>query len=275
MTRLPGRLVLLGHPVAHSLSPSIQNAALAAANIPLTYEALDVAPSDIQVTMAALISENAAGNVTIPHKGAVARACASLTVQAERAGAVNTFAVDGGRLVGHNTDVAGFGRAINELLGTTPAGLTIGVFGAGGAAAAVLAAIESWRGCSAIVVNRDTTRAHTLCERFRTFAQQGDAKSIAVRADIVVNATSLGMSDADLGPISPADLQRATAVLDLVYAPGETFFVRAARSRGLRAADGLSMLMAQGVESFAWWFGRRPDVEVMWRATGRSRATQS
>jgi shikimate dehydrogenase len=272
---LPGRLVLLGHPVAHSLSPAFQNAALRAAKIPLSYEPLDVLSADLSTTLADLVEENAAGNVTIPHKTAVQRACSQLTPEASRVAAVNTFAVRDGTLVGHNTDIAGFDHAARELLGAAPSGLTIGVFGAGGAAAAVLAAIESWEGCSALVVNRDMDRAASLCERFRSFAQPGDTEGIGDRADIVVNATSLGMAADERGPIDPAQLRRATAVLDLVYSPNETAFVRAARQRGIRAADGLSMLLAQGAEAFAWWFGRRPDAEVMWRAVGRSPRAQT
>jgi shikimate dehydrogenase len=265
----PGRLVLLGHPVAHSLSPVFQNAALAAAGIRLTYEVLDMLPAELPATLAYLIKANAAGNVTIPHKHAVAMACGRLTVEAERVGAVNTFAVRDGILVGHNTDIAGFNHAARELLGQPPAGLTIGVFGAGGAAAAVLAAVEAWR-CTAVVANRDAARASALCERFRSTARVGDAREIADEADIVVNATSLGMHAREPGPIDPALLRHATAVLDLVYTPTETEFVRAARGRGIRATDGLSMLIAQGAAAFAWWFGRRPNIEVMWRAVGRS-----
>jgi shikimate dehydrogenase len=270
VTAYPGRLVLLGHPVAQSLSPSIQGAALGAAEIPLRYEALDVPPGDLASTLDQLIAENAAGNVTIPHKPSVARAAATLTPEAVRVGAVNTFATRDGRLVGHNTDVSGFDRAARDLIGATPRRRTIGVFGAGGAAAAVLAAIESWPECSAVVVNRDVARAETLCARFRTVARIGDAAEIGEQADIVVNATSLGMRPGEGGPIDPSSLRREAVVLDLVYSAGETEFVRGARRHGLRAADGLSMLIAQGAAAFTWWFGREPDVEVMWRAAGRA-----
>lgn len=250
------------------MSPVFQNAALAAAGIRLTYEALDVPSATLAATLADLVRTAAAGNVTSPHKYAVARACGRLTAEAERVDAVNTFAVRDGVLVGHNTDVAGFDHAARELLVQSPTGLTVGVFGAGGAAAAVLAAVESWQ-CTAVVASRDATRASALCERFRSIARVGDAGEIAKQADLVVNATPLGMHADEAGPIEPVDLRRAIAVLDLVYAPTETAFVRAARERGIRATDGLSMLIAQGAEAFAWWFGRYPDIEVMWRAVGR------
>ena len=269
MSEIPGRLVLLGHPVSHSLSPVFQNAALSDAKIRLRYEALDVPPSKMAETLDELVQMHAAGNATIPHKTAVALACDRLTKEAERAGAVNTFAVRNGVLVGHNTDIAGFDRVARGIVQQSLANLTVGLFGAGGAAAAVLAAVEAW-GAKAVVANRDATRAAALCERFRSIARVGDDTEIAKHADIVVNATSLGMHSGESGPIDPALLRRATAVLDLVYTPNETDFVRAARGRGIRATDGLSMLVEQGAESFAWWFGRRPNVEVMWRAVGRS-----
>lgn len=269
MSGLPGRLVLLGHPVSHSLSPAFQNAALESAGIPIRYEAMDVRPADLDRAVDQLVLQRGAGNVTVPHKGAVTRRCDALTPQATRANAVNTFAVRDGRLIGHNTDIAGFDRAVVDLLGRRPADRVIGVFGAGGAASAVLAAVETWSGCSALVANRDASRAARLCERFRAVARVVDASEIAQQADLVVNATSLGMRTDEAGPVEPTALRRATAVLDLVYSPNETQFIRAARARGLLAADGLSMLVAQGAEAFAWWFGRRPDVEVMWRAVGR------
>jgi shikimate dehydrogenase len=265
----PGRLVLLGHPVGHSASPGMQGAALAAARIPVRYEALDVPPDRLTAVLDELTQSHAGGNVTVPHKEAVALACGRLTPEAERVGAVNTFAVRDSVLVGHNTDIAGFDRAARTLLDAAPINLTVGVFGAGGAAAAVLAAIESWPRCTAILANRHRARAVALCERFRSVARVGDADEIASGADLVVNATTLGLRSEN-GPIDPARLRRATAVLDLVYSSSETRFVHAARARGLRAADGLSMLVFQGAEAFAWWFGLCPDEEVMWRATGRS-----
>ena len=128
--RLPGRLVLLGHPVAHSLSPAFQNAALEAASIPIRYEALDVAGHDLDRVVASLRAEDTWGNVTVPYKERMRDACDVVTSVAERASAVNTFWVDGtGRLVGDNTDVGGFSAAVFTLLGESPHGLTVGGYG--------------------------------------------------------------------------------------------------------------------------------------------------
>jgi shikimate dehydrogenase len=262
---LPGRLVLLGHPVSQSLSPRFQNAALESAGIPLRYQALDVEPMALPSTLMELRSVRAAGNVTIPHKYDVARACAALTPLAERVGAVNTFWTTDGGLVGDNTDVGGFSAAVVGLLGAPPNGITIGIIGAGGAAAAVLAAVEQWRNCRAIVHNRTADRAERLCARFPSVAQQIDDVRLLAKAQLVVNATSVGLRD-DAFPVDPSLLDPSAAVVDLVYRAGETAWVRAARAGGHPAIDGLPMLIEQGALSFERWFGSTADRGVMWQA---------
>src|ERR1051325_8163805 len=110
-----------------------------------------------------------------------------------------------------------------------------------------------------------------LVESFGSIAQQSGDDAIATRADLVVNATPVGMGGDNSIAFDPSRLRRATAVLDLVYSRDETPLVRAARAGGFGSADGLSMRVAQGAAAFEWWFGRAPDVEAMWRATGRDR----
>ena len=265
MTRVPGRLVLLGHPVSHSLSPRMQNAALDSARISLRYEALDVAPEDFDDVLAALRSEHAAGNVTIPHKERMMRACDTLTPLAEHVGAVNTWWVDDGRLFGDNTDVGGLDAAVTELMGARPHDVSVGVIGAGGSAAAVLAAVESWPGCVAHVWNRTPERARILCERFRNVAQQVDDIGVIGGAQIVVNATSVGLRD-DALPIDHELVAPESAAIDLVYRPGETAWVRSLRLRGHRVCDGTAMLVEQGALAFETWFGVTADRAAMWRA---------
>jgi shikimate dehydrogenase len=263
------RLVLLGHPVSHSLSPKFQNAALEAADLPHRYEALDVPPADLVGVLRSLCEEGAAGNVTVPHKEAAFAACDETTAQAQRVRAVNTFAARDGRLVGHNTDIEGVKVAVEALVGSAPQGTLVGVIGAGGAAAAVLAAVEQWADCRVLLANRNRGRADELAARFSSITRSTDVGTLAREADIVINATALGLRPADELPVDPLALRAGIPVLDLVYGPDETRLVRDARAAGHPAADGLSMLVAQGAAAFAWWFGRRPDVEVMWRAVGR------
>lgn len=271
--RQPGRLVLLGHPVSHSLSPIFQNAALAAAGIDLRYETMDVAPEELGGALSLLAAERAAGNVTIPHKQRVREACASVTPLAERVGATNVFWTgDDGRLTGDNTDVGGFDAAVRALLGDAPRDITVGVLGAGGAAAAVLAAVEQWPGCDAHVYNRTPERAELLCARFGSFARAVDDAGVVGGAQLVVNATSVGLHDvrgASPFPLDPAFIAPESAVVDLVYRAGETAWVRAARARGHRACDGLPMVVEQGALAFERWFGVTPDRAAMWSAVSK------
>ena len=269
MKPLPGRLVLLGHPVSHSLSPTFQNAALDAAGIAVRYEALDTPPGLLHVTLDDAKAEAWMGNVTVPHKETVFARCSEVSAIGKRVGAVNAFRASSDGIVGHNTDVQGFREAIEQLIGRRPEDLTFGVVGAGGSAAAVLAAIEMWPGCRALVTNRSSERLHELVGRFSSVARPSDVAEIAGNAKVVVNATALGLRADDELPIDVDALANDTVVLDLVYSAHGTRLVRDAEGRGLRAADGLSMLVGQGAAAFEWWFGVAPNRDVMWRSLGR------
>jgi shikimate dehydrogenase len=263
---LPGRLVLLGHPVSHSLSPRFQNAALRAAGIPLVYETLDVAPDALREVVAALRDQDAAGNVTIPHKEAFARCCARLSPLAERCAAANTFWHESGVLVGDNTDVGGVDAIARALLGDARDSARVALVGAGGSASAVLAAAERWGSARVRVYNRSMDRGRLLVERFGAVAEVVESLAQALdRATLVVNATPIGLRD-DEHPVPIALLPAGSAVFDLAYRTGETAWVRAARQAGHRAADGEGMLIEQGALSFERWFGIEPDRDAMWRA---------
>lgn len=269
---LPGRLVLLGHPLGHTLSPIFQNAALRAAGIPLVYEALDVPRSALSDTLTQLRRARAAGNVTIPYKEDVYRNCDRLSDVARIVGAVNTFwtAVDGA-LVGDNTDVHGFRAAAELLLGAAPAEARIALLGAGGAAAAVLQAIEGWHRITVCLYSRTMDRAQDLARRFRVKVEiVPSAEAAAAGAALVVNATPLGLREGDALPVRLDALAPAAAVLDLAYRSDETRLVREARARGHRAMDGMAMLVEQGALAFERWFGTPPDRAAMWTALGRT-----
>ena len=266
MRPLPGRLVLLGHPVAHSLSPRFQNAALRAANIPLEYEALDVPSADLDATLAELAESRASGNVTIPHKESVAARCRRRSPLADRCGAVNTFWHEDGALVGDNTDVGGVDAIALALLGESRATARVALVGAGGSAAAVLAAVERWGSATVRLYNRNVERARVLASRFGSSVEVVGSVARALEgATLVVNATPVGLHD-DGVPVPIEALPREAAVFDLVYRSHETAWVRAARHAGHRAADGEGMLVEQGALSFERWFGIEPDRNAMWHA---------
>jgi shikimate dehydrogenase len=259
----PSRLVLLGDPVSHSLSPVFQNAALFAAGITVRYEAVRVGAAELPAMAAKLAADGAAGNVTVPHKVEFLPLCDDVTPVASRVGAVNTFWSVGGKLTGDNTDVGGFDAAARELLGEIPADLTVAVIGAGGAAAAILGAVESWPRATVRLYARNAIRASALAKRFGDFARaESSVRSALAGAKLIVNATPIGMSDDSL-PFSFADIPKGATILDLVYKRGGTPLVRSAQAAGFRAADGTTMLIEQGALSFERWFGFVPDKEVM------------
>lgn len=268
MKSWPGRLVLLGHPLGHTLSPRLQNAALRHANIPLAYEPLDVPRHALDDTIDELRRTRSAGNVTIPYKGDLLAACDRVSETARDVGAVNTFwtAVDGA-LVGDNTDAEGFASATRLLLGDPAPGAIVALFGAGGGAAAVLHALKGWRVSRVRVYSRTPARARQLVGRFTSVPADivGSAEAAVESATIIVNASPVGLSD-ESTPVAVDTLPADSAVLDLAYRPGETALVRAARARGLRAQDGLPMLVEQGALAFERWFNVAPDREAMWNA---------
>ncbi len=265
MTLPPNRLVLLGHPVAHSLSPVFQNAALRHAGFAFEYVALDVTAVDLAYTLYTLRHANAAGNITIPHKGAAFALCDVLTEVAREVGAINTFWYDHDALCGDNTDVGGFAAAARQLLDDSAPGLHVTLLGAGGAAAAVVAATRHWPMATLTIWNRTAAAAHALAQRFDHVRVEMNVARAVSDADLVVNATPVGLYD-DILPVEVTCIPPRAAVLDLVYKRGETAFVRAARAAGHPASDGFGMLVEQGALSFERWFGVSPSREVMWHA---------
>ncbi|MCU0627034.1 MAG: hypothetical protein MUF21_11205, partial [Gemmatimonadaceae bacterium] len=230
MRARPTRLVLLGHPVAHSLSPVFQQAALDAAGLAVRYEAVDVTPDALDGVFDALIASGAAGNVTIPHKPAVFARCAYRTPLAMRTGAVNTWWVDDGVLHGDNTDVAGFDDAACSLLRDVPSGARVALLGAGGAARAVAVAVADWPGATLAIWNRSLARARELAPLGPAATRVEEIMADALRgADLVVNATSVGLHDDGI-IMNPAVLGRGCACLDLVYRADVTPWVRLARA---------------------------------------------
>jgi shikimate dehydrogenase len=262
----PGRLVLLGHPVAQSRSALFQNAALRHARISLEYEPWDVTAETLDDALASLALVNGAGNVTMPHKEAVAARCVRRGALAERTGAVNTFWHEEGELVGDNTDVDGIDFVTAALLGAGRPTATVALIGAGGSAAAVLAAAERWGDARVRLYNRSMDRALRLAQRFENIAIVVSTTEEALcDATLVVNATSIGMRDSAY-PVPVERLPSDAAVFDLVYGRIESRWVTAARAAGHRASDGEGMLLEQGAVAFERWFGVAPDRDVMLRA---------
>lgn len=272
------RIVLLGHPVAHSISPGFQQAALDALGIDATYEAWDTAPEDVAIAVERLRSGDLLGaNVTVPHKVAVMRLVDRPDALAERVGAVNTVVNRHGVLEATNTDVAGILRTF-EGAGVPVEGKQVALLGAGGAARAVVVAMRQAGAARVTVVNRTQARAEELAplagdELDLRFAplDESDAtfRSTLRNADIVVQSTSVGMRHGPgegASPVPAGSIGAGQVAFDLVYVPEETPFLRDAASNGAVAIGGLDMLIHQGAAAFQLWTGMDAPLEVMFHA---------
>ncbi len=266
-------LYILGHPVAHSLSPAMQNAALRALGLDYEYRIMPVPPEDLEKRINELKDLSVAGfNVTIPHKIAVLSLLDELDETASVVGAVNTVVNSGGHLRGYNTDSPASTRVLREAYGDL-AGCRVVILGAGGAARAVasgLAPYAEW----IIVLARDEAKAESLARdvRGRTGVEIrggdiGGAGKILSSADILVNATPVGMSPHwGMSPIEADILHPGLLVFDLVYNPERTRLLRDAESAGARTIGGIAMLVYQGTEAFRLWTGREAPEALMMRA---------
>jgi len=266
----PGRVALLAHPVAHSVSPAMQAAAFAATGIDARYLAMDVPPAELAAAVAGLRSPPWWGaNVTVPHKTAVVPWLDELSASARRLGAVNTIVRRGDRLVGDNSDLPGFARAL-QALPIELSGARAVVLGAGGAARAVVAVLAD-AGAHIELFNRGHARAAELlrdlgCERARLI-DAAELPDAVAGCRLLVQTTTVGMAGGPPGSPLPAGvLPRSGAVVDLVYRPALTPLLHAARRQGLAVQNGLPMLVHQGAVSFEAWTGVAAPLEVMGRA---------
>lgn len=254
--------LLLGHPVSHSKSPAMHNAAFAELGLDATYAALDVPPEKLGDALRGLRATNALGaNLTVPHKVAAMALVDELDASAREAGAINTLVLRDGRLVGHNTDGAGALDALAEA-GVRVASAQCLVLGAGGAARGLVHALRR-AGAKVIVTNRTLEKAKMLAQDAGTLWLPWEEAEAALRhCDLVANATTVGLL-ADESPVDPAKLGARTAVLDAVYRHGGTKLVREARQHGLVAVPGEAMLLHQGARAFTLWTGKPAPVEAM------------
>jgi shikimate dehydrogenase len=272
---------LLGHPVSHSLSPAMHNAAFKALGLPHKYSTRDVVPEKLADVVGSLRGETALGaNLTIPHKEAALRLVDQTSDDAKRIGAVNTIVRRGSRLVGDNTDKYGFEKSLAEVAGghADVAGFlflmdTVLVLGAGGAArSCVLALLEHEN--TVLVANRDRARGEALVAAMRPFVLEGRSLEVVdwpragehLAVDGVVNATPLGLQGED--PLPGVDLP--LFVVDIVPTAKVTPLVSRARASEHRVVvDGLPMLLHQAARSFELWTGVPAPLEAMRAALPR------
>ncbi len=271
---------VLGHPVSHSRSPAMQNAALAAMGIDGVYVAFDVPPESLGAAVRGLKALGAGGvNCTVPHKEAVIEFCDELDEEAALLGAVNTLVFKDERILGHNTDGYGFLADLRSE-GWNGEGETALVLGAGGAARAIVASLG--RICGRVVIaNRTGERAEALAAEFNKKLGAANRKAhleaigfsaedlgrCAIEADLIVNTTTLGMKGASGGeempPVPVESFRGGQLVYDLIYNPLETRLLREARAAGAQGMHGAGMLAHQGARALELWTGHEAPAELM------------
>jgi len=279
----PIRLAVLGDPVAHSLSPQMHNAALAACGIAARYCRLHIRPEELPEALRLLPMAGFIGaNLTIPHKAAALELMDVVDDDAQKMGTVNTIAVlEESKLFGFNTDGPGLLRAVRAEFGVDLRDLRVMVLGAGGGAGRAIAVQCAMENCQRLVlVNRTPEKAVRLAEELEPYFQgpgvfgpmrrleavPWDERVLAdqlANIDLVINATSCGMKRTDPIVLPASILQAHLMVYDTIYSSQRTPLLEAAQNVGARGVNGASMLLHQGVLAFEIWFDRVAPVEIM------------
>jgi len=268
---------IFGHPVEHTFSPGMHNAAFAKLRMDACYVPFAVNPAHLKDAVNAVAALGLCGlNITVPHKEKVLARLDDLSEEARLIGAVNTIQIQDGKLIGHNTDGRGFIRSLRENAGFNPRGKTFLLIGSGGAARAVGFSLALAGAQKIIFFDVDAKKAGTLARDIRK--KTGiDAQTVAVgalapsaaAADCLINATPLGLKKDDPLPLKKEFIQKKHLVCDLVYNPAETALLKAAKARGAGRLPGIGMLLYQGVIAFEIWTGARAPVSVMKNALSR------
>ncbi|MBI4417746.1 MAG: shikimate dehydrogenase [Ignavibacteriales bacterium] len=267
------RYAIIGHPVSHSDSPQLHNAAFAAHGLDCTYEAIDIDPAELAERIAELKSSGFAGfNVTIPHKETIIPLLNRLDEGARAVGAVNTVVHRDGVLVGFNTDIQGFQTLIAPYAQSISTSV-VALLGAGGAARAALHVLTTaFPPKRVLILNRTIERAENLASAFSTSGTpivpeslfQDGLQDLIKTSTVIINTTSVGMKPyTDASPLEDVKFQKNQVVIDLVYTPRETALLKSARNAGATVAGGLEMFFNQAAESFRLWTGKEMDVKKM------------
>lgn len=263
---------LIGHPISHSVSPQMHNAAFKALGLNYVYLAFDVPPEMLADAIGGLRALGAAGfNITIPHKVAVMKLLDELDHSAEKTGAVNTVVNFHGALRGYNTDLHGIRRALEGR--SLPLSMPALVIGAGGAARAAVAALIDLGFRKILIANRTLEKGLALAEIARSLGASAEVLDLeeggrrAAECGVVINATPIGMyPHIGATPLVAEEMRRGAIILDLVYNPPRTRLLEEAERAGAIPISGLDVLVYQGAEAFRLWTGVNPPVEVMRRA---------
>ncbi len=265
---------VLGYPAKHSLSPKMHNAAFRALKINAEYKIFEKRPEELKDFLQSLFKENICGlNVTVPYKEKVIPSLHKISPSARLIGAVNTIKASGNKLEGFNTDGEGFLEHLKADLKFNPKGIVIAILGAGGAAKAVSIYLSKARAKSLAIYDIDKCKLIVLISRLKRnfdgieFIPACSVAELNIKgADLLVNATPIGMKETDPCLVDRDFLHKGLLAYDLIYNPEETKLLKTAKEKGSRASNGLGMLLYQGMLSFKIWTGQNAPKEVMQKA---------
>jgi shikimate dehydrogenase len=271
-TRIVG---VFGAPITHTASPAMHNAAFEALEMNWVYLAFHVEPRNLRSALRGAREMGLVGiNLTVPHKILALDCVDEIDPEARKVGAVNTILIDKDRTRGFNTDGYGFLKAVKEDFNLSIKGKRVLVLGAGGAGRAIAVKCASDGAAKVMVANRTAARIAPIAREiagtrseFQSLALSADAIGKVIQeADLVVNATSVGLAEGDSLGLGPKLFAPRQHVYDTIYRPAETELLRAAEGAGAKVANGLSMLLHQGAKSFEIWTKRKAPLAVMRRA---------
>jgi len=273
---------LLGYPVKHSFSPAMHTEAFRVLNINAEYKPFEIKPEELDGFLHSLREQNIYGlNVTVPYKEQILDFVkfdkSSIPASyAERIGAVNTMAFKDNSWYGFNTDIAGFMQhlVVDNIDNIAVIGKRAAILGAGGAGRAVAYALAELKAAEIVIFDLDIKKAENVVKMIKDKCKNSNNIKVAVSnadlnirdKDIFVNATMVGMKETDPCVIEEDMLHKNLFVYDLIYNPVETKLIKLAKKAGLKYANGLKMLLYQGMLSFEIWMGERAPQEVMWQA---------
>lgn len=278
----PIRLGVVGHPVAHSLSPRMQNAAIEQSGLDLRYAAFEIAPNELEEALRLFRAHDFIGlNLTVPHKIVAVSSVDEVEKRARKIGAINTIIYRDGKSLGWNTDAPAFVQAIRDAFSVDLRDLRVLLLGAGGGAGRALAYQCAWENCERLVlVNRTLEKAQALARELAAYFagprvlgpearleavgwEESALRTQIGRTDLVVNATSLGLKQFDPLPLPRSLLAPHLMIYDLIAKDRPSPLLAAAADAGARGANGLTMLLHQGALAFELWFDRPAPLAAM------------
>jgi shikimate dehydrogenase len=266
---------IIGHPVAHSLSPLMHNTAFEALGMDCIYEAIDAEPDDLGEVVSGLRDRGIAGfNVTLPHKQTIMTLLDEVEPEAVVIGAINTVVWNNDKLVGLNTDLPGFVEAVSPFKSRLENARVL-ILGAGGAArAALYGLLRHYQPSRILILNRSLEKAEEIAAVFGNVRPETQLSSESLfvdnlqktvnDADVIINATSVGMKPyADASPLEDTKFKKTQLIIELIYVPSETKLIKTAQESGATTLSGLDMFLHQGAAAFQLWTGKNMPMDIV------------